>query len=103
LGTVIGENGPPLSGSQRQRVSIARELYYKPTILVLDEATSAFDNATKDGIVNSIAALPGEKTIIIVAHRLRIVAMCDQLFFMEKGKVVKTGSYAQVMEKDQLH
>jgi ABC-type multidrug transport system fused ATPase/permease subunit len=103
LDTVIGENGVRISGGQRQRIGIARALYHKPTVLVLDEATSALDNATEDGIMNSIAALHGEKTIIIVAHRLRTVAMCDQLFLMEKGKVVKTGSYAEVMEKDQLH
>jgi ABC-type multidrug transport system fused ATPase/permease subunit len=103
LDTIIGENGVRISGGQRQRIGIARALYHKPTVLVLDEATSALDNATEDGIMNSIAALHGEKTIIIVAHRLRTVAMCDQLFLMEKGKVVKTGSYAEVMEKDQLH
>jgi ABC-type multidrug transport system fused ATPase/permease subunit len=103
LDTVIGENGVRISGGQRQRIGIARALYHKPTVLVLDEATSALDNATEDGIMNSIAALHGEKTIIIVAHRLRTVAMCDQLFLMEKGKVVKTGSYAEVMEKDQSH
>ncbi len=103
LDTVIGENGVRISGGQRQRIGIARALYHKPTVLVLDEATSALDNATEDGIMNSIAALHGEKTIIIVAHRLRTVAMCDQLFLMENGKVVKTGSYAEVMEKDHLH
>ena len=103
LDTIIGENGVRISGGQRQRIGIARALYHKPTVLVLDEATSALDNATEDGIMNSIAALHGEKTILIVAHRLRTVAMCDQLFLMEKGKVVKTGSYAEVMEKDQLH
>ena len=70
---------------------------------MLDEATSALDNATEDGIMQSIAALHGEKTIIIVAHRLRTVSMCDQLFLMGNGKVLKTGSYAEVMEKDLLN
>jgi ABC-type multidrug transport system fused ATPase/permease subunit len=102
LDTIIGENGVRISGGQRQRIGIARALYHKPSVLVLDEATSALDNATEDGIMQSIAALHGEKTIIIVAHRLRTVAMCDQLFLMEKGQVVKTGSYEEVMEKDQL-
>lgn len=100
LDTIIGENGVRISGGQRQRIGIARALYHKPTVLVLDEATSALDNATEDGIMNSIDALHGEKTIIIVAHRLRTVAMCDQLFLMENGKVVKMGSYAEVIEKD---
>jgi ABC-type multidrug transport system fused ATPase/permease subunit len=103
LDTIIGENGVRISGGQRQRIGIARALYYKPSVLVLDEATSALDNATEDGIMQSIAALHGEKTIIIVAHRLRTVSMCDQLFLMGNGKVLKTGSYAEVMEKDQLN
>lgn len=97
LDTIIGENGVRISGGQRQRIGIARALYHKPTVLVLDEATSALDNTTEDGIMNSIAALHGEKTIIIVAHRLRTVAMCDHLFLMEKGEVVKSGSYSEVM------
>jgi ABC-type multidrug transport system fused ATPase/permease subunit len=99
LDTIIGENGVRISGGQRQRIGIARALYNKPAILVLDEATSALDNETEDGIMNSIAALHGEKTIIIVAHRLRTVAMCDYLFLMEKGKVIKSGSYQEVMQK----
>lgn len=103
LDTIIGENGVRISGGQRQRIGIARALYHKPSVLVLDEATSALDNATEDGIMKSIAALHGEKTIIIVAHRLRTVSMCDQLFLMGNGKVLKTGSYAEVMEKDQLN
>lgn len=97
LDTIIGENGVRISGGQRQRIGIARALYHKPIVLVLDEATSALDNATEDGIMNSIAALHGEKTIIIVAHRLRTVAMCDLLFLMEKGKLVKSGSYEDVI------
>lgn len=101
LDTVIGENGVRISGGQRQRIGIARALYHKPSVLVLDEATSALDNATEDGIMNSISALNGEKTIIIVAHRLRTVIMCDQLFLLEKGKVLKTGSYEEVMEENQ--
>jgi ABC-type multidrug transport system fused ATPase/permease subunit len=103
LDTMIGENGVRISGGQRQRIGIARALYHKPSVLVLDEATSALDNATEDGIMHSIAALHGEKTIIIVAHRLRTVAMCDQLFLMDKGKVLKTGSYEEVMNNDQAY
>jgi ABC-type multidrug transport system fused ATPase/permease subunit len=103
LDTIIGENGVRISGGQRQRIGIARALYNQPTVLVLDEATSALDNDTEDGIMNSISALHGKKTIIIVAHRLRTVAMCDQLFLLENGKVIKTGSYNEVMEIEQNH
>ena len=102
LDTIIGENGLRVSGGQRQRIGIARALYHKPSILVLDEATSALDHATEDGIIKSIATLHKEKTIIIVAHRLRTVAICDQLFLIENGQLVHSGTYDEVMEKSKL-
>jgi ABC-type multidrug transport system fused ATPase/permease subunit len=103
LDTTIGENGVRLSGGQRQRIGIARALYHNPSVLVLDEATSALDNDTEDGIMQAIAALHGDKTIIIVAHRLRTVAMCDQIFLLEKGMIIKTGTYDEVINKDLIH
>ena len=87
LDTVLGERGVKISGGQRQRIAIARALYYNPDILVLDEATSALDNETENAVIESINALQGEKTLIIVAHRLSTIEKCDKVFEIKSGKV----------------
>lgn len=86
LDTILGERGVKISGGQRQRIAIARALYYNPEILVLDEATSALDNETEAAVIEAINALQGEKTLIIVAHRLSTIANCDKVYRVEKGK-----------------
>jgi ABC-type multidrug transport system fused ATPase/permease subunit len=86
--TAIGERGVRLSGGQRQRIGIARALYHDPQILVLDEATSALDNDTESDVMLSINKLLGEKTIIIVAHRLSTIQNCDQVYKLENGIIV---------------
>lgn len=86
LDTVLGERGIKISGGQRQRIAIARALYYDPEILVLDEATSALDNDTENAIMESINTLQGEKTLIIVAHRLTTIANCDKVYEIKNGK-----------------
>lgn len=88
LDTVLGERGVKISGGQRQRIAIARALYYNPDILVLDEATSALDNETENAVIESIDALQGEKTLIIVAHRLSTIANCDKIYEIKDGKAV---------------
>ena len=75
--TVVGERGVRLSGGQRQRIGLARALYHQPDLLVLDEATSALDTDTEDGVMQAIAALSGQITMIVIAHRLRTVEMCQ--------------------------
>lgn len=97
LDTVVGERGVRLSGGQRQRIGIARALYYDPPVLVLDEATSALDNATEQGVMEAVDALHGEKTLLIVAHRLTTVAGCDLIYRLEHGKVVESGPPAKVL------
>ena len=89
LDTVLGERGVKISGGQRQRIAIARALYYDPDILVLDEATSALDNETEAAVIESINALQGEKTLIIVAHRLTTIEKCDKVYEIKNGKAVK--------------
>jgi len=91
--TVVGERGIRLSGGQRQRIGIARAMYHDPSVLVLDEATSALDNATEKYVIKSIEQLKGERTIIMVAHRLSTVKDCDIIFMLEKGELVDQGSY----------
>lgn len=95
--TRIGERGVMLSGGQRQRIGIARALYHEREILVLDEATSALDNETEKKVGEAIQALSGEKTVIIIAHRLSTVEHCDRVYLLEIGALKKSGSYADVV------
>jgi ABC-type multidrug transport system fused ATPase/permease subunit len=90
--TMVGERGIRLSGGQRQRIGIARALYHDPSVLVLDEATSALDTATELGVMQAVMALHGDKTIVIVAHRLSTVENCDRLYRLESGRIVEHGS-----------
>ena len=97
VNTIVGERGVRLSGGQRQRIGIARALYHDPQILVLDEATSALDTETEEGIMKAVNVLHGEKTIIIVAHRLSTVSRCDHLYRMENGHIVQDGEFNEVV------
>ncbi len=85
LDTFVGERGVRLSGGQRQRIAIARALYSKPQIIVLDEATAALDNETEAAVMESIEVLHGEVTLIIVAHRLTTIRKCDRIFEIANG------------------
>jgi ATP-binding cassette subfamily C protein len=100
LDTIIGENGTRLSGGQRQRVGIARALYHDPEVLVMDEATSALDNITEKQITGAIESLKGERTLIMIAHRLTTVKNCDMLYFMEEGKIVERGTYDDLVHSN---
>lgn len=86
LNTQVGERGIKFSGGQRQRIAIARALYKKPEIIVLDEATSALDGETEKAVMESIEALQGHKTLIIVAHRLTTIKDCDKIYEITSGK-----------------
>ena len=91
--TMVGERGTRLSGGQRQRISIARALYNNPDILIFDEATSALDNLTERAVMDAIARLSGEKTIIMIAHRLTTVRNCDKIFLLENGRLAAADRY----------
>lgn len=95
--TVVGERGVRLSGGQRQRLGIARALYHEPDVLVFDEATSALDGLTEDAVIEAIGSLVGERTVILIAHRLRSVELCDQIVMLEQGRMVAVGSYEQLL------
>lgn len=97
LNTRVGERGVMLSGGQRQRIGIARALYHEREILVLDEATSALDTETESLVTESIKALSGNKTMIIIAHRLTTVEYCDRIYVLEDGQIVNAGSYQEVV------
>ena len=85
--TVVGERGVQLSGGQRQRVGIARALYHQPEILVLDEATVSLDMKTEKEVMKAIHALKGQKTILIIAHRLSTLKGCDVVYGLQNGKL----------------
>jgi len=98
MDTVVGEHGSRLSGGQQQRVGIARALYHKPQVLIMDEATSALDNITEQHIIKAIENLKGERTIVMIAHRLTTVMNCDQLYLMDQGKIIDHGTYSELIE-----
>ena len=100
LDAVIGENGTRISGGQRQRVGIARALYHEPQVLVMDEATSALDNVTEKEITRAIESLRGDRTVIMIAHRLTTVENCDMLYLMSNGKITDAGGYDELIERN---
>ena len=85
--TVVGERGVQMSGGQRQRLSIARALYTNPSIIIFDEATSALDEITEKEIMKSIDNLIGQKTLIIIAHRLSTLKKCNKIFEVKDGQI----------------
>jgi ABC-type multidrug transport system fused ATPase/permease subunit len=97
--TVVGERGVRLSGGQRQRIGIARALYNSPDVLVLDEATSSLDTETEHGVMQAVQALQGDKTVIIVAHRLSTVEYCDRLYRLENAQIVDEGTFSEVTSR----
>lgn len=95
--TRVGERGVQLSGGQRQRLGISRALYKQASVLILDEATSALDDKTEAALMRSLEGLDQDLTIIMIAHRLSTVAMCDKVIRMEAGRVVASGTFDQVV------
>lgn len=93
LDTLVGENGIRFSGGQRQRIGIARALYHVPQVLIMDEATAALDNETERAFMDSIEKLSGERTIILIAHRITTVKNCDIIFFLSNGRLIASGAY----------
>ena len=94
---VIGERGVRLSGGQRQRVGIARALYRRTSVLILDEATNALDGMTENEIMTTLEGLRGARTIILIAHRLGTVRQCDSIFALDAGTVVGSGTFEELL------
>lgn len=100
INSEVGERGMRISGGQRQRIGMARSLYAQPSLLILDEATSALDNETELRISETIQALHGSLTMIVVAHRLSTIRNCDRILFLVKGVARAVGTFDELVERE---
>lgn len=98
LQTDVGEFGSRLSGGQRQRLGIARALYTKPKLIILDEATSSLDGKTEDDLNTALLRLKGEVTLVVVAHRLSTIKNADKIYFLKNGKLHDSGTFEELKQ-----
>ena len=101
--TVIGEGGATLSGGEKQRISIARAIMKDAPIIILDEATANVDPENEKELVEAVDTLTKEKTIIMIAHRLKTVRHADQIVVVEKGQIVQKGTHEQLMKQEGIY
>ncbi|OJX13080.1 MAG: hypothetical protein BGO77_04330 [Caedibacter sp. 37-49] len=101
--TIVGDQGKQLSGGQRQRIAIARALLKNAPILLLDEATNALDSQSESFVQKAIGHLAKDRTTIIIAHRLTTIKECDQIFVMDKGKLIEQGTHQTLLKADGLY
>jgi len=101
--TLIGENGVRLSGGEKQRLSIARAMLKKSSIILLDEATSALDTETESKIQEALKILTKDKTTIVIAHRLSTILNSNNIYVIDSGKVVESGQHNQLMNNSELY
>jgi ABC-type multidrug transport system fused ATPase/permease subunit len=94
---MVGDRGALLAGGERQRLALARAVFGKPGLLILDEATSALDAETERAVTDAVAALKGNTTIIMIAHRLSSVRIADTICVMEQGRIVEKGSWDELI------
>ena len=101
--TVIGEGGASLSGGEKQRISIARAMMKDAPVIFLDEATANVDPENENDLMRAIQALTEEKTVIMIAHRLKTVEHADQILVVDHGKIVQQGTHGKLMEEEGIY
>ena len=101
--TVIGEGGASLSGGEKQRISIARAIMKDSPVIILDEATANVDPENEKELMDAIAALTKNKTIFMIAHRLKTVRNADTILVVDKGKIVQQGRHEELMKQDGIY
>jgi ATP-binding cassette subfamily B protein len=101
--TVIGEGGASLSGGEKQRISIARAMMKDAPVIFLDEATANVDPENENDLMKAIQALTEEKTVIMIAHRLKTVEHADQILVIDHGKIVQQGTHENLMKEDGIY
>jgi ATP-binding cassette subfamily C protein len=100
LSALTGQRGERLSGGERQRLGIARALYRDPEVLVVDEATANLDSETEAAVVDTLARLRGDKTIIVIAHRLSVLSDCDCVYLLRQGRIQTSGRLSDLFSTD---
>lgn len=105
IDTMIGEGGVKVSGGEKQRLSIARALLRKPSLLVFDEATSSLDSLTEEEITNTVRELSKNKNqiTILIAHRLSTIMHADKIVVLEKGKIIEQGKHNELLNEKGLY
>ena len=101
--TIIVENGASLSGGEKQRISIARAIMKNAPIIILDEATANVDPENEKDLMEAIEALTKEKTILMIAHRLKTVRNADQIFVVDKGRIAQRGTHDELIKQDGIY
>ena len=101
--TVIGENGVRLSGGEKQRLSIARAMIKKSSIILLDEATSSLDSETENKIQKALKILTKNKTTIVIAHRLSTILNSDKIYVIDSGTVVTSGTHEELLSRSEKY
>jgi ABC-type multidrug transport system fused ATPase/permease subunit len=99
LETVVGQRGVRLSGGQRQRLAIARAVYRQPSVLVFDEGTSALDSVTEGALLKALTPMRGQRTIVVVAHRLTTVATSDRVVLIDEGRLVDIAPFDELAQR----
>ena len=101
--TVIGEGGASLSGGEKQRISIARAMMKDAPVIFLDEATANVDPENENDLMQAIQALTAEKTVIMIAHRLKTVEHADQILVVDHGRIVQQGTHQNLMKEEGIY
>jgi len=100
---LIGENGLRLSGGEKQRISIARAMLKKSSIILLDEATSSLDADTEQKIQKALNLLTKNKTTVVIAHRLSTILNSDQIYVIDSGKVIANGNHNELLKNSSVY